>query len=309
MKTPNVQALSNGWHLHRRLSCGIINRIKRGGNGFSAPIWKDSLKMISKIGVFDSGLGGLTVLNELVRHNPNLEIVYFGDTARVPYGSHSKDTITRYACQDVRFLLSQGVQAIVVACGTVSANALDHLHMVFDVPILGVIEPAVKAAVSSTKTNSIAIIGTVATIKSGAYEKLILSLSPDVKVTNIACPLLVPLVENGFLWDDPITMATCQRYLDPIAESDVDTVIMGCTHYPFLKPAFTMLYPNKRFIDMGETLALALSGELQLDPEPKQSPVRFCVSDLDTIGFLNIAAAYLDAVKIDKVETIGIDNY
>jgi len=187
------------------------------------------------IGVFDSGVGGLTVAREIFRNLPNEEILYYGDTARVPYGNKSPETIRRYSGQIARFLLSEGVKAIVIACNTASALALDSVRGITDVPVIGVVEPGAIAAVKETVSGRIGIIGTNATIGSGIYEKYIKELLPDARVFGKACPLFVPLVEEGII-DDPVTVTMIHRYLDDMIHDDhIDSLILGCTHYPVLR--------------------------------------------------------------------------
>ena len=185
-----------------------------------------------RIGVFDSGIGGLTVLRQLRRAFPQLDMVYLGDTARVPYGGRSVETITHYAEDDVRFLLRKDVEMIVIACGTVSSNSLGALRKKFDLPICGVIESAAKLAASVTKTRSVGVIGTQATVKSGAYETSIRAIDPGVRVISRACPLFVPLVENGIAPDDIVAETVCSRYMEAFDGENIDALIMGCTHYP-----------------------------------------------------------------------------
>lgn len=263
---------------------------------------------MKRIGVFDSGLGGLTVLNEICKYNQNLELVYFGDTARVPYGSRTVDTISHYAEQDVRFLLSKDVEAIVIACGTVSAIGLNALRNKFSVPIFGVIEAACEKAVKESHTRRIAVLGTKATIRSHAYLNTIQTLSDDCRVTEIACPLLVPLIENGFSEDDPITELTLKHYLDPLMESDVDTVILGCTHYPYLDRAISNLLPFAKTINIGTALSKALKNLLPLDEGSKQNRISYYVSDPDT-DFQSIANGSLDVIKAESIITVNIENY
>lgn len=262
----------------------------------------------SKLGVFDSGLGGLTVLNEVCRHNPGLSFVYFGDTARVPYGSRSPETILRYAEQDVRFLLSEGVEAVVIACGTVSATCLEALQQRYRIPILGVIEPAAKAAAAVTRTGHIGVLGTQATIRSGAYDKAIHAEDGAIRVSGFACPLFVPLIENGFAEDDPITRLVVERYLAPLAGTDIDTLILGCTHYPFLKGAIAEFLPHVRLLHIGTALAEALPRSIPLKPIYAPSEVQYFVSDPDT-GFREIANAHLDAIRAENVRTVKIETY
>ena len=186
------------------------------------------------IGVFDSGVGGLTVAREIMRNLPSEKIVYFGDTARVPYGSKSKETIIRYSRQIIRFLQQQKVKAIVVACNTASAFALDAVRDEFDIPIIGVIEPGAKVAAAQTRNKRVGIIGTVGTVGSGIHAEYLKHLDPEITVFGKACPLFVPLVEEGWL-KDPVTVEVANRYLEPLLESGIDTLIMGCTHYPLLR--------------------------------------------------------------------------
>jgi len=186
------------------------------------------------IGVFDSGVGGLTVVKEIIRQIPNERIVYFGDTARVPYGSKSKNTITKYTRQIIRFLQTYDVKAIVVACNTASACALEEVEKELDVPIIGVVKPGAKAAVERTKNGKIGIIATESTINSEMYERFIRQRNKEITVLGKACPLFVPLVEEG-LWEDSVTYEMARRYLKELLREDIDTLILGCTHYPLLK--------------------------------------------------------------------------
>lgn len=266
------------------------------------------MNTIKKIGVFDSGLGGLTVLNEICKYNTGLEITYFGDTARVPYGSRTPETIARYAEQDVRFLLSKGVEAIVIACGTVSATCLGILKTRYRIPIVGVIEEACREAVLVTETKKIAVIGTKATIKSKAYADLIHNVDPDVEVIGIACPLLVPLIENGFSPDDPIVVQTLERYLMQIKETDIDTLILGCTHYPYLQNTIAKMLPGIKLINIGTVLAKSLNGLFNLSNAGLINSVEYYVSDEDT-EFQRIANSYLDAIQAQNVKKINIEIY
>lgn len=215
-------------------------------------------KVIRRIGVFDSGIGGLTVLRQLHTTFPGLDMVYLGDTARVPYGGRSVDTINRYAEDDVRFLLRKKVDAIVIACGTVSSNSLEHLRSRFDLPIYGVIESAAQRAAALTKSGTVGIIGTQATVKSGAYERCIHAEHPDIRVISQACPLFVPLVENGIEPMDPVAEMICDRYMATFDGTGMDALIMGCTHYPVYRPALEKRLPGVAMIDVGEALSEAL---------------------------------------------------
>lgn len=188
------------------------------------------------IGVFDSGIGGLTVAREIMRQMPNEKIIYFGDTARVPYGSKSRETVLKYSQQIVRFLLEQNVKAIAVACNTASAYALPEIEKDCPVPIIGVIRPGAKTAVEATKNGRIGVIGTEATVESGTYPEYVHSIAPMAQVLSRACPLFVPLVEEG-LWEDPVTDEIARRYLAELMDEDIDTLILGCTHYPLIRDA------------------------------------------------------------------------
>lgn len=188
----------------------------------------------SPIGVFDSGVGGLTVAREIMRQLPNERIVYFGDTARLPYGSKSKENVIRFSRQIVRFLETQQVKAIVVACNTASAYALEDLEKESDIPMIGVVKPGARAALATTANKKIGVVGTEATISSGIYSRYIEEHDADVSVIGKACPLFVPLVEEG-LWEDPVTDEIARRYLTELLDSGIDTLILGCTHYPMLR--------------------------------------------------------------------------
>ncbi len=186
------------------------------------------------IGVFDSGVGGLTVVREIMRQMPNEKIIYFGDTARVPYGAKSKETVTRFSKQIVRFLKTFDVKTIVVACNTASAYALEDLEKECDIPIIGVVEPAAKVATEVTRNGKIGVIATEATISSRIYNEYITEINKDVTIYGKACPLFVPLIEEG-LWIDPVTDEIAKRYLNELIDLDIDTLILGCTHYPLIR--------------------------------------------------------------------------
>ncbi len=192
------------------------------------------------IGVFDSGVGGLTVAREIMRQLPNERIIYFGDTARVPYGSKSKDTIIRFCRQIIHFLKSRGVKAIVFACNTASALALETIQPKLDIPVIGVIKPGARVAAQTTKNGKIGVIATEATIGSQIYNKVIRQQKQYVSVFEKAAPLLCPLVEEGWL-KDPVTVEVISRYTEPLQESGIDTLILGCTHYPLLRSTFRQI--------------------------------------------------------------------
>lgn len=192
------------------------------------------LRKDAPVGVFDSGVGGLTVAREIMRQIPNEKIIYFGDTARVPYGSKSRETVTRFSEQIARFLRTFQVKTIVVACNTASAYALDVLEHDIDIPIVGVLKPGARAAMEATGNGRIGVIATEATIGSGMYDKYIEELNRNVTVYGKACPLFVPLIEEG-LWEDPVTDEIARRYLTELIDIDIDTLILGCTHYPLIR--------------------------------------------------------------------------
>ena len=215
------------------------------------------------IGVFDSGIGGLTVVRQMQRLFPNEQIIYLGDTARVPYGTKSAETVTRFACEDAAFLVAQGVKALVVACNSASASALPELGERFSLPTFGVILPGAIAANEATRNGHIGVIGTQATIRSGAYERLVGELNRELRVTSQACPLLVPLVEEGWL-DHEVTDAVLREYLAPMLAGGVDTLVLGCTHYPLLKESIARVAgPEVALVDSAETCAAFVQQELQ----------------------------------------------
>ncbi len=191
-------------------------------------------KKNAPIGVFDSGVGGLTVVREIIRQLPNENIVYFGDTARVPYGSKSQNTIIRFSEQIIRFLQTKQVKAIVIACNTASALALESVRDEFEVPILGVVVPGAKAAVEATVNGKVGVVGTEATVQSGMYTKVIQRMNSEIQVLEKACPLFVPLIEEGFK-EHHVTQEIIDFYLDSMKKTDIDTMILGCTHYPLLR--------------------------------------------------------------------------
>jgi glutamate racemase len=190
------------------------------------------------IGVFDSGIGGLTVLKELLGRLPEESFVYFGDTARVPYGTKSADAVKRFTRESLRLLLDRGVKMLVIACNTASSEVLPEFENEFSVPIVGVIEPGVRAAIAATKKRRIGVIGTPGTIRSGAYQTKIMDRLPDAVVIPRACPLFVPLVEEGWI-DTPVTRMVAGEYLGVYENSGIDALVLGCTHYPLLKPVIS----------------------------------------------------------------------
>lgn len=207
------------------------------------------------IGVFDSGIGGLTVVRQLRRVMPREDFVYLGDTARVPYGTKSPGTIVRFACEDTQFLVNEGVKAVVVACNTASAWAIPTLERSFNVPIFGVILPGAKAALEKTRAGRIGIIGTTSTIRSQAYVKAILARDDSVKIVARSCPLLVPLIEEGWV-RHKVTRTVLKEYLAPLLKHRIDALVLGCTHYPLLKPLLAEVAGRKvRLVDSAEACA------------------------------------------------------
>ena len=266
------------------------------------------------IGVFDSGLGGLTAVRELALIMPEEDLVYFGDTGRVPYGGRSKDILVKYARQDVTFLRTFNPKAIVIACGTVSTTALDVLREENDIPVFGVVEPAVRAAAQLTKNGKVGLIGTKASIRSGAYERALDALCPDAAVTARACPLLVPLVENGrFRPGDIVAEAVVAEYLAPVKAAGVDTLILGCTHYPLMKPLIgAYMGPDVALVDVGEQCARWVKKQLEWNGLRNERPGagrhRYYVSD-STEDFSALASVFLGEDVAAEVEQIDITAY
>ena len=211
------------------------------------------------IGIFDSGVGGLTVFKEIVKEYPNTDIYYLGDTARVPYGNKSKETIIRYSLECGEFLKSLNIDVLVIACNTASSYALPILEKYLDIPVIGVILPGVKTALKETKNKKIGVIGTVATIRSNSYKKLLLENDKNLEIFQKPCPLFVPLVEEGMI-DNHIARLVVKEYLDELINKGIDTLILGCTHYPLLKETIKSLYPNIRIVDSSKATAQFLKG-------------------------------------------------
>lgn len=268
----------------------------------------------SPIGVFDSGVGGLTVAKEIMRQLPNERIVYFGDTARVPYGSKSKETVTRFSRQIMRFLKTQQVKAIVVACNTASAYALEDLEQESDVPLIGVIGPGAQAAIQATRNKRIGVVGTEATIHSDIYSRYIKENDSSVTIYGKACPLFVPLVEEG-LWEDPVTDEIARRYLSELIDSGIDTLILGCTHYPLLRATIGRVMGegvtlvNPAYETARELKALLKEQHLESEHRPGLGTelYRFFVSDAAD-KFQRIANAILP-YGILSARVIHIDGF
>lgn len=263
------------------------------------------------IGVFDSGLGGLTCVKQIMKLLPGENIIYFGDTGRVPYGTRSAETITKYSVGDINFLKTFDIKAVVIACGTVSSIALDFLKTKFDLPIIGVVDPAANAAVKSTKNKKIGIIGTSGTVSSGKYALQIKKLLNDAAITSTACPLFVPLVENGY-FDHPATRIIAEEYLTEIKSSSADTLIMGCTHYPLLKPLISDIMGSKvTLIDPGYETAVYLKDYLlkhDMQSESTSGEYSFYVSD-KVDNFEKLGGMFLSREIKGIVHTIDIEKY
>lgn len=249
------------------------------------------------IGIFDSGVGGLTVVRQICRELPAEDVIYLGDTARVPYGTKSPATVIRFACEDTAFLWARRVKAVVVACNTASAWALPRLQERFPLPIIGVIQPGAQAALAKTRRGRIGVIGTSATIRSQAYPNAIRAGRSEATVFVRACPLLVPLVEEGWI-DHPVTEAVLREYLQPLLDEQIDTLVLGCTHYPLLKPVIQRLVGDEvTLVDSAESCAafvreqLGQLGRLRL---PRRGPGRVQPFVTDEVErFSEMAARFL----------------
>jgi glutamate racemase len=267
-----------------------------------------STERSAPIGVFDSGLGGLTVAHAIMRELPAESLVYFGDTARVPYGPKSPDTVRRYSHEIAAYLLNQGVKAIVVACNTATAHALPMLQDELDVPVIGVVEPGARAAVRATKSGNVGVIATAGTIKSGAYVRAIKAEAPELQVTARACPLFVPLVEEGWI-DHEATWSIAREYLEPFVRDEVDTLVLGCTHYPLLKRQIgEVVGRTVRLIDSAEETALdvrRMLAEHGLAAASGQGSYRFVASD-DQQQFLSLGQRFFgDTIEDVEIRTFG----
>ncbi len=256
------------------------------------------------IGIFDSGVGGLTVFKEIRKQFPKEDIVYFGDTARVPYGPKSYTTVSAYSIQNARFLLQRGAKIIVIACNTSSSVALKQLQDSLTVPVIGVIEPGAKSAVSTTRNGKIGIIGTEGTIRSKAYSSEISNLKKDCRVFSQACPLFVPLAEEG--WEDhPVTILTIKEYLKPLLDEEIDTLVLGCTHYPILKESIQKVVgDNIVLIDSAEAVTQQLYEILPDKENEGTGEDHFFVSDNEE-KFRQIASRILNT-KISKLIKVNL---
>jgi glutamate racemase len=262
------------------------------------------------IGVFDSGIGGLTVAAALQNLLPSENIFYLGDTARVPYGGKSRRTVERYSIEIGGLLLAERAKIIVVACNTASALAVPRMKEMFKVPVQGVVAPGAAAAVASTKNKTVGVIGTRATIASGAYEHAINSLDADIRVISVACPLLVPLIEEG-MFEDKVTDLMLARYLAPLLSAGIDTLVLGCTHYPLLREAIARTAgPGVTLVDSAENCALAVKALLEKNtlnaPPERLGKLDVALTDA-TERFLRTAAKALD-LEIGDVSLRSVQN-
>lgn len=263
------------------------------------------------IGVFDSGIGGLTVVKEIMEMLPDEDIIYFGDTARVPYGTKSKETVTKFSFQCTRFLLEKEVKAIVVACNTASASSLDTLLQSFDIPIVGVVEPGAKTACKVTKSGKIGIIGTEGTVSSGAYEKAIYGIDHGVKMVLRACPLFVPIAEEG--WQDTdIALLAAQKYLSDLKGSGIDALVMACTHYPLLEKTIgKVLGHDIKLVnpayETAKVLEYMINSNGLKNERPHVAEYKYYVSD-NPVKFKQVGENFLNK-PVGKVEKIDIEKY
>jgi len=267
--------------------------------------------MQKAIGIFDSGIGGLTVLKEIVAALPDENIIYLGDTARVPYGIRSAETVTRYSFENTQFLLAQEIKMLVVACNTASAISLEAVKKEFPLPVIGVLEPGARAAVRETRAGKVGVIGTEATIASGAYEKAITLLDAGIRVHSFACPLFVPLVEEGWT-DNDVAVLVARTYLEPFKTTGIDTLVLGCTHYPLLKGVINqVLGPDITLIDSATETAREVAevlGKLKWKKPIEERTVRkYFVTDTPA-RFEKIGKRFLgdDLLRAEQVKVGGV---
>lgn len=261
------------------------------------------------LGVFDSGVGGLTVVREINRLLPSESIVYLGDTARVPYGNKSPEAVQRYALEDSQFLISRDVKAIVVACNTASAYALESLKAKLDIPVIGVIRPGVEAAIEKTRAGKIGIIATAGTIASDAYQSLILSIRSDVEIFASATPLLVPLIEENWL-ERPASRMVAEEYLKPFLDAGIDTLVLACTHYPLIRPLLQDICGDQvLLVDSATTCARHTQKRLQENglktDRPDNGLVSPCLTDISE-HFFELATMFLDRSP-GEIERVKVD--
>lgn len=262
------------------------------------------------VGIFDSGLGGLTVVRAVVARLPHDDVLYVGDTARVPYGPKSPRTVRRYSHEILSWLLARGVKAVVVACNTSTAHALESLQEASSVPVIGVVDPGARAAAQATRSGRIGVIGTVGTIGSGAYERAIRRYRPDAVIQQRACPLFVPLAEEGW-FDHPATELVAREYLAPLLTGGIDTLVLGCTHYPLLKPLLgRILGPDIALIDSAEETADSLASLLPdrglEGPSDRVPTHHFAVTD-EVARFREVGARFVGA-PLSSVDLVALTD-
>lgn len=283
-----------GW----RINMPRFSSAKRPGKG--------RVRCDLPIGVFDSGVGGLTVIQALRRRMPEESFLYFGDTAHVPYGTKSKEAVTRFSLAIGRYFAGRGIKMLVVACNTASALALPEIRKALRIPVIGVIQPGVRAAAAATRNKIVGVIATEATIRSQAYPKALLDFDPKIRVVGIACPLFVPLVEEGW-WSHSVTRTVAQEYLRPIRRAKADTLILGCTHYPLIKPALRREAGNGvKLIDSASEVAREVDAWRRaygLGRRGRKQSMEFIVSD-GPDRFLKLARKFLGL----RVSSVGVQR-
>lgn len=263
------------------------------------------------IGVFDSGLGGLTVLKEIMELIPGESVVYFGDSGRAPYGTKSKETVIKYTFQDIKFLLNQDIKMIVIACNTASACSLQVVKHSFDIPVIEVIEPGSVAALNATKNGRLGVIGTSATINSGVYEKAINKINGNIEIFSKACPMFVPLVEEGW-WENDIALRIAEEYLTTLKQDKIDTLVMGCTHYPLLQEVISKVMGDgvtlvSSALEVAKVVKKAIE-ELKIERDPELKPVyRYYTSD-SVEKFEPLCSAILKR-QVHSAEKVDIEKY
>jgi glutamate racemase len=257
----------------------------------------------TRIGIFDSGVGGLTVQRAIIDRLPSIDTLYLGDTARVPYGTKSADTVTQYSLRNARFLARHGIELLVVACNTASAWAIPALRRELDVPVLGVVEPGARAAAAASRTGRIGVIGTQGTVASGAYQAAIEAARPGAEVIARACPLFVPLAEEGWTDpEDPVVRGVAARYLAPLREARVDALVLGCTHYPLLEAAVRRELPGVALVDSAD--AIASEVKARFAGNGREGVHRFFVTDAPD-RFLAVAGRFLGR-PVDSAEHVDV---
>ncbi|NMC74389.1 MAG: glutamate racemase [Geobacteraceae bacterium] len=262
------------------------------------------------IGIFDSGVGGLTVLKEVMKALPQEDTLYLGDTARVPYGTKSPETVTRYSLEIASFLVKRDIKLLIVACNTASAFSLEALKRQFDIPIVGVIDPGARRAASTTKTGKVGVIGTEGTIRSSAYTKAIKRFNPDIEVITRACPLFVPLAEEGWT-ENEVARLTAEIYLGGLKNEGIDTLVLGCTHYPILKKTIAgIMGKDVQLVDSAEETARTVTEILRnsglVRPAREKGNHHYYVTDVPA-GFLKVGNRFLDGI-LEDVQQVSLEK-